>query len=153
MYDTTQPKETPYDILPVDSIEPEDIRELYDSVGWSAYTQDINKLVAAIKGSDFLVVAKQEDQLVGLTRAISDDASIVYIQDILVQPSHQGKGLGKQLVKAVLHRYAHVRQKVLLTDDRPDQLQFYGSLGFTNTRTLEKTPLNAFVIIEGVDLS
>jgi len=153
MCPTTPPKEHTYQIVPVDSIAQDAIRGLYDSVGWSAYTQDIHKLMAAIEGSDFLVAAKQEDNLIGLSRAISDDASVVYIQDILVQPSHQGRGIGKELVKAVLSRYAHVRQKVLLTDDRPEQLQFYASLGFSNTRSLEKTPLNAFVIIEGVELS
>ena len=32
-----------------------------------------------------------------------------------------------------------VRQKVLLTDDRPEQLRFYERLGFANTRTLRQT--------------
>ena len=60
--------------------------------------------------------------------------------------------LGRALVNAILKRYSHVRQKVLLTDDRPEQLRFYESLGFRNTRSLTRTPLNAFVIIEGADL-
>ena len=56
-------------------------------------------------------------------------------------------------MKMVLERYTHVRQKVLLTDDRPEQLRFYESLGFTNTRTLTMTPLNAFVLINDVSLN
>ena len=91
--------------------------------------------------------------LIGLARAISDDSSIAYIQDILVHPDHQGQGLGKRLVQSILHRYRHVRQKILLTDDRPDQLSFYQSLGFSNTRTLNNIPLNAFVMIDDVNLS
>ena len=75
------------------------------------------------------------------------------VQDILVHPSHQGRGIGRGLVEAILKRYEHVRQKVLLTDDRPQQLHFYASLGFSNTRELRETPLNAFVIIEGAELS
>lgn len=140
-------------IVSAESVDGESLCELYDSVGWTVYTRDINELLAAIDGSDFLVIAQENDTLIGLARAISDDSSVVYIQDILVRPSHQGRRIGKGLIRAVLDRYEHVRQKVLLTDSRPEQLQFYASLGFKNTRDLVKTPLNAFVIIEGTELT
>jgi len=134
-------------------VDRESLRGLYDSVGWSAYTEDIDGLLAAIQGSSYRVVSQDDDTLIGLARALSDDASVVYIQDILVRPTHQGQGVGRALLEAVLRRYAHVRQKVLLTDDRPGQLSFYASLGFKNTRELVKTPLNAFVMIEGTELA
>jgi hypothetical protein len=57
------------------------------------------------------------------------------------------------LVERCMERFEHVRQKVLLTDDRPEQIAFYQSLGFHNTRDLLDTPLNAFVRIEGAKLS
>ena len=140
-------------ITPTERVDADALRTLYDSVGWSAYTRDIDALLAAIDGSDHVVIAQIDDALIGLARAISDDVSIVYIQDILVCPSQQGRGVGRRLVSAVLSRYKHVRQKVLLTDGRPQQLKFYASLGFKNTRDLVQTPLNAFVIIEGAELS
>ena len=141
-----------YRIVSVDSVDGESLRALYDSVGWSVYTRDIHGLLAAINGSDFLVIAQENGALIGLARAISDDASVAYIQDILVRPRHQGRGIGKGLVEAILDRYQHVRQKVLLTDDRPEQLHFYASLGFKNTRDLVETRLNAFVIIEETEI-
>ena len=55
----------------------------------------------------------------GLARVISDDVSICYLQDILVDPNHQRAGVGKTLLEQVLKRYLHVRQKVLITDDEP----------------------------------
>ena len=139
-------------IVPTETVDREALCDLYNAVGWSIYTADPVRLSAAVEGSSFVVVALDEDRLIGLARAISDDATVAYLQDILVQPSHQGQGLGRRLVQAILDRYSHVRQKILLTDDRPEQLQFYASLGFANTRELSKTPLNAFVIIEGADL-
>jgi GNAT superfamily N-acetyltransferase len=129
------------------------LHDLYASVGWSAYTQDMDRLVTAFENADFVAGAWIDESLVGLIRVLSDDVSIAYIQDILVRPSHQRQGVGRGLLEAALTRYAHVRQKVLLTDDRPEQLNFYASLGFANTRDLVKTPLNAFVIIEGAELS
>ena len=141
------------EIAPVQTVSKGELRVLYDSVGWSAYTRDMDVLVAAIRGSDFVVEARQAGELMGLARAISDDASVVYIQDILVREEAQGRGIGRALVRTILERYAHVRQKILLTDDRPEQLRFYAALGFRNTRDLIQTPLNAFVIIEGANLS
>ena len=126
---------------------------LYEAVGWTVYAADPDALARAVAGSDFVVAAVDGGRLIGLARCVSDDVSIVYIQDILVHPDHQRRGVGRALVQDVLDRYAHVRQKVLLTDDRPEQLRFYASLGFSNTAGLVSTPLNAFVRIEGVTLS
>jgi|ETNmetMinimDraft_26_1059896.scaffolds.fasta_scaffold212605_1 ribosomal protein S18 acetylase RimI-like enzyme len=135
------------------SIETDALCALYDALGWSAYTKDPEKLAAAVAGSSFVVTAVADNQLIGLARCISDDASIAYIQDILVREEYQRQGIGRALVNECLRRYAHVRQKVLLTDDRPEQLKFYDSFGFKKTRDLVNTPLNAFVMIEGADLT
>ncbi|TLN03333.1 GNAT family N-acetyltransferase, partial [bacterium] len=87
----------------------------------------------------------------GLARALSDDISIVYIQDILVRPEFQHGGVGRALLQHLLERFAHVRSTVLLTDDDEKQLRFYASLGFKNTRDLVKMPLNAFVRMPGLE--
>lgn len=103
---------------------------LYDAVGWSAYTEDPPKLAAALAGSTLLAVARDGNDLAGLARVISDGHSICYLQDVLVDPRYQRTGLGRSLVELVLAPYAHVRQKVLLTDTEPGQKAFYESLGY-----------------------
>ena len=92
-----------------------------------------------------MLVAKVDTELLGVVRVVSDDASIVYVQDIVVHPNARRKGVGRAMLNAVLHRYRHVRQKVLLTDDRPEQLAFCTALNFKNARDLKRTLLNAFV--------
>lgn len=133
----------PQDAL--NTLDVEALTELYNAVGWTSYTRDPNLLMQAFLGSDFVLLAKVDTDLLGVVRVVSDDASIAYIQDIIVHPNAQRKGVGKAMLNAVLHRYRHVRQKVLLTDDRPEQLAFYAALNFKNTRDLNRTPLNAFV--------
>ena len=125
---------------------------LYTSVGWLVYAKDPEGLERAMDAAHYVVQARRGDRLIGLARCLSDDVSIAYIQDILVHPDEQGKGVGRALMEDILQRYSHVRQKVLLTDDRPGQLHFYASLGFHNTRELVKTPLNAFVRYEGIEV-
>ncbi len=116
---------------------------LYDSVGWTVYTADPARLEDAVAGSTFVVTARIDGDLVGLARAVSDDATIVYVQDILVVPDAQRQGIGKQLLATVIERFAHVRQKVLLTDDEERQHALYRSLGFADTAEVER--LHAFV--------
>jgi len=122
-----------------------EIVALYDAVGWSAYTRSPETLRAAIVGSSFVVAARRAGALVGLARAISDGATICYVQDVLVAPDHQRSGIGRALVTAVLDRYSRVRQKVLLTDDEPRQRAFYESLGYAEIREFAEGKLRAFV--------
>lgn len=121
---------------------------LYDAVGWSAYTRNPLVLEAAVAGSSYVVVARRGRRLVGLARALSDDATVCYLQDVLVLPTEQRAGVGRALVHAVLDRYRSVRQKVLLTDDDPSQRAFYESLGYTEIRDHSEGTLRAFVRFE-----
>jgi GNAT superfamily N-acetyltransferase len=118
---------------------------LYEAAGWTSYTRDPATLAAALRGSSFVAVVHDGDRLVGLVRAISDDATISYVQDVLVHPDAQRRGIGAALMAAVAGRYAHVRQHVLLTDDEASQRAFYESLGYAETRDFGEGTLRAFV--------
>lgn len=103
-------------------------------------------MVTAIAASGVVATARTETgKLIGLARVITDGATIVFLQDILVHPDHQRTGTGRALVTAVLEPFAGVRQQVLITDDEPGQRAFYESLGFTklhnmNLRGFYRTP-------------
>jgi ribosomal protein S18 acetylase RimI-like enzyme len=74
------------------------------------------------------------NRLVGLIRVVGDKATIIYIQDILVMKTYQRKGIGTNLIKYILNKYANVRQIVLLTDNQEKNKLFYQSLGFVETQ-------------------
>ncbi|GAB3560718.1 GNAT family N-acetyltransferase [Spelaeicoccus albus] len=118
---------------------------LYRAVGWIAYTEQPDVLQAALAGSSRIVVAREGGALIGLARVISDGASIAYLQDVLVHPRHQRRGLGAALVRSALEPYAEVRQKVLLTDDQPAQQAFYEHLGYQEISKTASGSLRAFV--------
>ena len=136
-------------VEPVTDVDDEELIALYDAVGWSVYTNAPAVLRAALAGSSYVVAARRGARLVGLARAVSDDASICYLQDVLVLPREQRKGVGRALVQAVLDRYRTVRQKVLLTDDDPGQRAFYESLGYAEVRDHGQGTLRAFVRFDG----
>lgn len=122
-----------------------EVLELYRAVEWLAYTKDPNNLVRALEGSSTLVAAYDGQTLVGLARVISDGASICYLQDILVRPSHHRRGIGRALAERALEQYPQVRQKVLITDDEPKQKAFYEALGYTQTEEFQGGSVRAFI--------
>lgn len=126
-------------------LDVEAVLALYVAVGWTAYTRDPDTIAAGLRGASFVAGAFDGDRLIGLVRAISDDATICYLQDVLVDPAAQRAGVGRALVSTVLDRYAHVRQHVLLTDDERKQRAFYESLGYTEIRDVDGASLRAFV--------
>ena len=108
----------------------DDSLPLYTQVGWTAYTEDMAALEHGFQSSLLILAAYEKDTLLGLIRVVGDGATVIFVQDILVYPEKQRQGIGTALLKAVLDRYAHVRQIQLVTDNTPKTVGFYRSLGF-----------------------
>lgn len=130
-----------YDVEVADAAE---VHELYLSVGWSAYTQNIDALMRGLKNSSRVVTARDAGELVGLCRVISDGATIAYVQDVLVRPEYQRHGIASNLLRLALEPF-DVRQTVLLTDAEPGQRAFYEAAGFQEIRDVGAEGLRAFV--------
>ena len=109
--------------------EPE-ILHLYASVGWTAYTDYPDVLRKGYENSMLTLAAYEDDQLLGIIRAVGDGHTVVFVQDILVFPEHQRKGVGSALLQSILDRYSHVRQIELATDNTPKTIALYKSMGF-----------------------
>ena len=107
-----------------------EVLRLYASVGWTAYTDHPETLRKGFENSLLKLAAYEGAQLLGIIRAVGDGHTIVFVQDILVAPEHQRKGIGTALLQAVLDRYSHVRQIELATDNTEKTIAFYRSLGF-----------------------
>src|SRR5690606_15474266 len=71
----------------------EELVGLYASVGWTAYTKDREALRRGVDNSSCVITARRDGALIGLARAVSDDATICYLQDVLVHPGHRRGGI------------------------------------------------------------
>lgn len=109
--------------------KPLEVLALYKSVYWSLYVNDPDKLKKSYDNSLYTVGAYIDDQLVGMVRVLGDGVTIVFFQDVLVHSDYQRQGIGTLLMKHVLDKYKHVRQKALITDDSIFQKTFYRSVG------------------------
>jgi ribosomal protein S18 acetylase RimI-like enzyme len=119
-----------------DAFNPNEMFELYDSVEWEGYTCDVDKLCRGLANSHLVVTARDgSGTLLGLARTISDDESICYVQDLLVNPQFHRQGIGRALLEHLMERYAHCRFFLLSTDHEstPEGRRshpFYRRLGF-----------------------
>lgn len=123
----------------------DDVRALYDSVEWSAYSRDMDTLMGGLQGSAAVVTAFEGGRLVGLARVVSDGHTIAYLQDILVDPEFQRRGIASELLRRIFEPFGHVRQHVLITDTEEHQRSFYESHGFRESRDVPDNELRAFV--------
>ena len=115
-----------------DVVSFEEIFPLYEAVGWTNYTTNPTMLRNALEHSLFLISARDEEgKLIGFLRAVGDGYSIVYIQDIIVLPEYQRKGIGTQLLRQTLEHFKEVYQMILTTDSELKTIAFYESNGFT----------------------
>lgn len=126
------------DQLPSDSNQ---VLALYEGVGWSAYTNDPERLLNALAHSE-VITAYVEEQLVGLIRCITDGQTILYIQDLLVASEFQGQKIGQRLLKKMLANHPSIRQKVLITDNTEKTRHFYEACGFSS---VEEQQIAAFI--------
>lgn len=77
-----------------------------------------------------VLTAWEGDALIGLARMVGDGVSILFVQDVLVDPALQRQGVGRALMQAMLERFPEVYQVQLLADRDSGTEAFYRSLGF-----------------------
>ena len=104
-----------------------DVLALYRANEWSS-AEKPELLHRALRASHSLVSAWDGDKLVGLGNAISDGCLVVYYPHLLVLPEYQRRGIGAQLLRRLVARYAGFHQHMLVADGRA--LDFYRKCGF-----------------------
>lgn len=115
----------------------EQVLPLYESVGWTNYTNNPDQLAQGLRGTLYLLAAYDKDKLVGLLRAVGDGHTIMFVQDIIVLPDYQRQGIGTQLLKQTLDEFKEVYQLHLMTANDEKTKAFYTSLGFTDIAELD----------------
>ena len=90
-------------------------------------------LQTVFSNSMFKCFVYESGRLVGAGRALADGADCSYICDIAVLPSHQGTGLGKQIVGQLVER-SRGHKKILLYAV-PGKEPFYRKFGFLRMTT------------------
>lgn len=108
----------------------DEVLKLYSDAGWTAYTDNPDKLEKALNNSLKILTAWDNyNNLVGLARVVGDGETIIYIQDILVLKKYQGYGIGSKFIELILEEYQKVRHIILITENSEKTINFYKKNG------------------------
>ncbi len=105
---------------------------LTNAVYWGKRDEKIVK--EALKNSIYCICAYDEGKLIGFGRIIGDRTIFLYLQDIMVNPEYQGKGIGTKIIKSILKKLEDFKKinpniKVYLCASK-DKESFYERFGF-----------------------
>ena len=90
-------------------------------------------LRTVFSNSAFKCFVYENNRLLGVGRALADGVDCSYICDIAVLPSHQGTGLGKQIVGYLVGQ-SRGHKKIILYSV-PGKESFYKQFGFLRMNT------------------
>lgn len=109
------------------SLDRDALRELFLSVNWSS-ARHPERLQEAIRNSHHVVTAWSGTRLVGLMNALSDGTMTAYFHYLLVEPTHQSRGIGRELVARMVAHYRGCTRLVLIA--YKEEVAFYERCGF-----------------------
>ena len=108
-------------------INPEDISSLREAVGWNRMDQELSNPLFT---SYCHIAVYDGTELIAYIDSVSNGVTDAYIQDLMVHPNYQGKGIGTELMNQMI---AYMREKhiymvsVIFEEKLKD---FYEKFGF-----------------------
>jgi ribosomal protein S18 acetylase RimI-like enzyme len=95
-------------------------------VGWPSAPSSATHL-RILQGSSHVVLALEDDRVIGFITAISDGVLSAYIPLLEVLPEYQHRGIGRELVRRMFEQLKELYMIDLCCDD--SMREFYEKLG------------------------
>lgn len=108
-------------------VSPQEISELRKSVGWNSMEEYYND---SLKQSYFYICCYEEDKLIGFLDVVSNGVTDAYIQDVMVSPKYQGKGIGTALINKAINKLKEDNIYMISVIFEESLLSFYNKFGF-----------------------
>ena len=116
----------------IDTWNTKEIVMLYTDAGWWKDNYNSSEIKNLIKGSFAFAVAFEPNikKAIGMGRVLSDGISDAYIQDVVVLKEYRKKGIGKDIVKALVYHCKKKGINWISLIAEPNQDFFYKKIGF-----------------------
>ncbi len=111
-------------------IELNGIVELYKDAGWWDNEWDSDFIYDMVAGSCCFMVVIYNNKIIGMARAVADNCSDAYIQDVVVLNEYQKNGIGGNLIKALISELKKKEIDWIGLIGEPGTQSFYEHLGF-----------------------
>lgn len=112
------------------SISPQQAIDLYtrSSLGERRPIDNLETFAAMLANANLIISAWDGEQLVGISRNLTDFAYVAYLADLAVDKQYQRQGIGKRLIEETKSRLGPNCMIVLLA--APQANAYYEHLGF-----------------------
>ncbi len=110
-------------------ISTEDICRVYDSSGINRPTNEKDRIREMYKESNLVISAWDGENLVGVSRSLTDHAYCCYLSDLAVSAEYQKIGIGKQLIAETQKVIGENVNLILLA--APSAVDYYPKIGFS----------------------
>ena len=82
-----------------------------------------------LKNADIIVIATENEKIIGVARSITDFNYCCYLSDLAVDEKYQKHGIGKKLID-ITQKQLNEKCKIILLS-APDATEYYPKVGFT----------------------
>ncbi len=107
-----------------------DIIRVLEGSGIVRPTHDVARIEKMFAHANLVVTAWEGETLVGVCRALTDFSYCCYLSDLAVNKSHQGQGIGQQLIEQVKQEIGDQVALILLSAS--SAMSYYPRIGFEN---------------------
>ena len=105
------------------------------AINWRIVEDEASK--KGLQGSLYCVCAELKNKIIGMARVIGDSGLYFYIQDVIVLPQYQKRGIGLMVMEKVMNFIEHntVPPTVIGLMSSKGSESFYEKFGFTKRPT------------------
>jgi GNAT superfamily N-acetyltransferase len=114
-------------------IKPEQLQVLFRQTEW-ADDRGIEGIQKMLEATPVALGAWEEDRLIGFARTITDGIYRALIDDVVVEESRRGRGIGSELMRRLLKRLTDMEVEEIFLRCGGDVVPFYQRHGFERTR-------------------
>ena len=106
-----------------------DLADLRESVGWNRME---NEYGSPAMTSYFHIAVYENNKMVGYIDCVSNGVTDAYIQDLMVHPAYQGRGIGTELMNKMISHLKDKRIYMISVVYEEDLKPFYERFGFSS---------------------
>jgi len=110
-------------------IPADQVLALYRTAQW--WPERTPEQVSAVLRDSPAVAAWHGRELVGFARAVTDGVLRAYVEDVLVEPSRRGSGIGQAVLERLIQELAEIPVVTLFCS--PDLVRYYEASSFVAT--------------------
>ncbi|AFU70594.1 N-acetyltransferase, putative [Psychroflexus torquis ATCC 700755] len=105
-----------------------EIIEVYDSSGIKRPTSDSGRIRKMYENSNLIITAWLNNELIGISRSITDFCYACYLSDLAVKSEYQKDGIGKRLIELTQKEIGKETALILLSASIA--MEYYPKIGF-----------------------